>query len=103
MPRSHVTRQITQPHGLPVWLLLAAMVPATAAARPPARDDDPGIPIENAAVREACGSCLPLPPLFELTASKQLFGSLKIHCRTDKMRCFMESAFQLNADRDRIP
>ena len=57
MPLSRVTCQITPPRVLFVWLLLAAMVPATAAAQPPARDDDPGIPIENTAVREACGSC----------------------------------------------
>ena len=57
MPLSRVTRQITPPCVLLGWLLLAAMIPATAAAQAPARDDDPGIPIENAAVREACGSC----------------------------------------------
>lgn len=56
MPLFRVTCQITPPRVLPV-LLLAAMVPAAAAAQPPATDDDPGIPIENAAVREACGSC----------------------------------------------
>ena len=57
MPLSRVTRQITPPGVLLGWPLLAAMIPATAAAQAPARDDDPGIPIENAAVREACGSC----------------------------------------------
>ena len=57
MPLSRVTCQITPPGVLFVWLLLAAMVPATAAAQPSARDDDPGIPIENIGVREACDSC----------------------------------------------
>ena len=57
MPLSRVTCQITPPRVLFVWLLLAAMVPATAAAQPSARDDDPGIPIENTRVREACDSC----------------------------------------------
>ena len=57
MPLSRVTCQITPPRVLLAWLLLATMVPATAAAQPPARDDDPGIPIENTSVREACGSC----------------------------------------------
>ncbi len=57
MPLSRVTCQITPPRVLPMWLLLAAVVPATAAAQPPATDDDPGIPIENATVRHACGAC----------------------------------------------
>ena len=56
MPLFRVTCQITPLRVLRV-LLLAAMASATAAAQPPATDDDPGIPIENAAVRDACVSC----------------------------------------------
>ncbi len=58
MPLSRVTCQTTPPLTLLVWLLAAAIVPVTAAAQPPATDDDDaGIPIENTAVRQACGSC----------------------------------------------
>ena len=42
---------------LRIWLLLAWVIPITAAGQPPARDDDPGYPIEDATVRDACGSC----------------------------------------------
>ena len=42
---------------LQVCLLLAAMDPAAAAAQASPTDDAPGIPIENVAVRQACGSC----------------------------------------------
>ena len=57
MPLSRVTCQITPPLALLVWLWPAAIVPATAAGQPPATSDDPGIPIENATVRQACSSC----------------------------------------------
>ncbi len=41
-----------------IWLLVVAIVvPAIAAGQSPAIDDDPGIPIENTAVRDACSSC----------------------------------------------
>ena len=40
-----------------VWLMLAAVAPTTAFAQPAETDDDPGIPIENAAVQQACSSC----------------------------------------------
>ena len=54
MPFSRVTRHTTPPLA---WLLLAAALPATAAAQPAATDDDPGIPIFNTTVRQACGTC----------------------------------------------
>ena len=54
MPFSRVTCPATP---FLVWLMLAAVLPATATAQSPATDDDPGIPIENAAVRQACSSC----------------------------------------------
>ena len=54
MPFSRVTRLAALSL---VWLMLAAVAPSTAFAQPAETDDDPGIPIENAAVREACSSC----------------------------------------------
>ena len=54
MPLSRVNHHTT---AFLTWLLLAAALPATAAAQPPATGDNPGIPIENTTVRQACGSC----------------------------------------------
>ena len=52
-----LSRVLTNRPTLRIWLLLAWVVPVTAAGQPPARDDDPGYPIEDATVRDACGSC----------------------------------------------
>ena len=57
MPLFRMTCRVRPCPVLQVWLLLAAMAPATTASQQPATDDDPGIPIESAAVRQACGSC----------------------------------------------
>ena len=53
-PPSHVTCRMTP---CLTGLLLAAALPVTVAAQPPATDAAPGIPIDNTTVRQACGSC----------------------------------------------
>ena len=57
MPLCRVTYGVTPSLALLLRLVVALAIPVTAGAQPPTTDDDPGIPIENATVREACESC----------------------------------------------
>jgi len=57
MPLPRVTRLLMLSVALPCWLVLAPAGPVIASGQPPATPAATGVPIESAAVQQACGRC----------------------------------------------